>query len=254
MVQAFFRPQDRAVPMRLDPCERLRQAVRVPSRSVAVLAALSGLLGAGLPAQAADRAGSAFVQDNPATPHALPLSFDIPGMSLADALQHYGRVTGRAVLHDAREIAGLRSAAVSGVFTPDEALRRMTEGTGMVARFVSEQAFALVRAPRPERQVSANDPRQRYLGWMQSRVMQALCGDPLTRPGTYRMVLRFQLDEAHAITQLDLYEDNRDAALAQRVRQRLDGLPMGARPPAGLPQPFMLLVQRSQDGLQGCPL
>ena len=56
---------------------------------------------------------------------------DIPAQPLAEALAELGRETGLQVGADAALVAGRRSAAVSGMMTPEAALAALLQGTGL---------------------------------------------------------------------------------------------------------------------------
>lgn len=73
-------------------------------------------------------------------------AFDIPPQSLASALVTYSGVTGMAVLVDGELARGRRSARLQGRFTASDALTRLLGGTGLMARYTSQEAFTLLPA------------------------------------------------------------------------------------------------------------
>ncbi|MFO5964546.1 TonB-dependent outer membrane receptor VreA, partial [Pseudomonas aeruginosa] len=66
-------------------------------------------------------------------------AFDIPPQSLASALVTYSGVTGMAVLVDGELARGRRSARLQGRFTASDALTRLLGGTGLMARYTSQE-------------------------------------------------------------------------------------------------------------------
>jgi catecholate siderophore receptor len=79
-----------------------------------------------------------------ASQSAASFRFDIGGGPLETVLAEYRRVTGVTV--DApphASIEGLPSPGVSGTFTPDEALTRLLEGTGLTARLTPVNTYVL---------------------------------------------------------------------------------------------------------------
>jgi hypothetical protein len=74
------------------------------------------------------------------------VSFDIPGQILADALYAYSAATGIEILVPQQMIAQLRSAAIVGMFTPEDALHSLLAGTGLAPRYTGANAFTLVPA------------------------------------------------------------------------------------------------------------
>lgn len=73
--------------------------------------------------------------------------FDIPAQPLASAINVFGRQAGLQVTVDAGVVSGVQAQAVSGPLTPEEAMRRMLAGTGLVARFAGDGSVTLSRAP-----------------------------------------------------------------------------------------------------------
>lgn len=73
------------------------------------------------------------------------IRFNIPAQPLADALSQFSRQAAVRVELDVAGAAGARSHAVSGTFTPAEALRRLLEGSGLAARFADESTVRVAR-------------------------------------------------------------------------------------------------------------
>jgi hypothetical protein len=74
-----------------------------------------------------------------------PVEFDIPAQSLEDALKRYATATRRATLFRSEIVAGRRSATLHGRYVPEEALRRLLEGTGLsIEQVHTGQAVAFV--------------------------------------------------------------------------------------------------------------
>jgi len=184
--------------------------------------------------------------------------FDIPAQPLHEALQTYSRVTSRSLLYDSEAVAGYVSSKVSGLYISQDALRLMIAGTALTARYTSDEAFVLVSMPGggndlPDaaRPVISTDAalRERYFSYLQMRVVEVLCGDPATVPGPYRLALRFRIDAANSIRQLQIHSSGQPT-LAQRVRAMIEGLELTQAPPAQLHQPITMLVM--PDSGSGC--
>lgn len=77
-------------------------------------------------------------------------AFNIPAQPLAGALNAFGRQAGLQVTVDGAVVAGAQGQAVSGRFTPDEALARLLAGTGMTWRKSGPKTVLLVKAPKPQ--------------------------------------------------------------------------------------------------------
>lgn len=84
--------------------------------------------------------GQAPVQVAQAGPEA---AFSIEAQPLPLALTAFGRQSGYQVSFDAQRFGNLRSAAVSGTMTAEEALRRLLAGTGVTWRYTDTRSIAL---------------------------------------------------------------------------------------------------------------
>ena len=188
------------------------------------------------------------------------IEFDIPRQPLHAALQQYSLITGRSLLYDGKTVRGRMSSPVRGRYRAQDALRLLIAGTGMTARYTSDDAFVLVPEASQTSQYGsvaksaemlATESRQRYYAQVQRRVLTALCANHRTRPGVYRLALRFHIDAANAISQLEVHAADRPE-LEAAARAALAGLPLGARPPDSLRQPLTLLVLPSANPDGGC--
>jgi iron complex outermembrane receptor protein len=75
------------------------------------------------------------------------VAFDIPAQPLSGALTAFITQSGFQVSVDQTTLGSLRSTAVAGRMTPDEALRRMLAGTGITWRFTDNRSVFLTKAP-----------------------------------------------------------------------------------------------------------
>lgn len=83
--------------------------------------------------------------------------FDIPAQPLADALQAFSRASRQSVTFDAAALTGRISNPVSGTFAPEEALRRMLEGSDLELRRGSHGVWMIRAASPPPPARSAAD-------------------------------------------------------------------------------------------------
>ncbi len=81
-------------------------------------------------------AGAAFAQVR---------NINIPAEDLKDALDAYISQSGVQLVYKANDVSGLKSQAVRGSFTPEQALDRLLQGTGVTAQRGPTGAFAVVR-------------------------------------------------------------------------------------------------------------
>jgi hypothetical protein len=178
---------------------------------------------------------------NATTPEAR-LRFDIPEQPLTTALDAYAAATGLEVLYDSNLAAGRRSTIVRGVLVPDVALRVLLEGTGLTVLY-AEHAFAVV--PRPSRlQSNSTNPTDRipYLAIVQGSVERVFCNHPETRPGQYRLALRFSIGAGGEVLQPQLLSSTGDPQRDGLIADLLSGLSIERAPPPDLPQPITMIV------------
>ena len=95
--------------------------------------------------------GDVFAQAQPPADQqaqaARTLTFNIPAQSLAQALTALGQQAGLQIAISDALVAGKTSVPVSGVMTPEQALRQMLAGTGITYRFTSPNAVTVSGAP-----------------------------------------------------------------------------------------------------------
>ncbi|HCL2767386.1 TPA: TonB-dependent outer membrane receptor VreA [Pseudomonas aeruginosa 449A] len=183
-------------------------------------------------------------------------AFDIPPQSLASALVTYSGVTGMAVLVDGELARGWRSARLQGRFTASDALTRLLGGTGLMARYTSQEAFTLLpaqavrnAAPLPAEMPKVEQPLdRRYAGAVQAALEEQLCRSPRTRPGTYRAVLQLWIGRFGEVRHSRLLgstgDPQRDSALVESLR----GVRVMQATPATLAQPLTILLLPKTTG------
>ncbi|MBO9355934.1 TonB family protein [Bordetella petrii] len=182
--------------------------------------------------------------------------FDIPAQPLEDALFKYGETTRLPTFSPSSLTAGLRSAPVRGRYTPEEALRRLLEGTGLALEHVSREhgdVFRLKRAPPPAAPSGPPQPDLNgYPARLQASVLRALCADAATAPGGYRALLQVSVDAAgqtHEAVLLDATGDSRrDAAMLAAVRAMRTSPP----PAQSVRAPYLISLVPTPPGVSSC--
>lgn len=174
--------------------------------------------------------------------------YALPRLRLHDALQQYSEITGRSVLYDARQVAGLYSAPVQGALDPDEALRRLISLSGLSPYFSGADAFMLMARPPGTGELSPL-VAQAFYAQVQSRVTQALCEGMALEAGAYRLTLQFEVGAERRIEALAVHAHGRPE-LEDRIHARLTGLPVGMSAPADLPQPLTLQLNEADEHLR----
>lgn len=185
--------------------------------------------------------------------------FALPAQPLGDSLEAIGHVAGVAVLVDERH-AGRRAPALAGRLTVMDALRRLLDGSGLRIRQTDGEAI-VVYAPSadgPGRAATdagsalrAEDiPGARagganfsgYIGRLQKAVLRTLCGNAAARPGEYRLALQLRLDDGGHVARMRLLDTTGSSRVDAAVTRAIQGMDVGAPPPAGMPQPVSILL------------
>lgn len=222
--------------------------------------------------------GSAFAQSPEAAGSASEdtaerrFTFDIPAQSLDMALDRFSTVSGRAAVFSSALVAGRMATAVSGRYTPLEALRLLVSGTGLVVETASSQGvttFVLVPggAATLEREARQRAERARladYDALVQSEVWQAICDNPRTALARYRALLRFRVAPDGQVVDVTILsaQSTPSASSTSSASSAKSGPPMNrplidtlsrvriSQPPMpDLPQPIaMLILPESPDG------
>lgn len=142
--------------------------------------------------------GAAVAAAPPALAQAAETRFDIPAQPLAGAVTDFGQQSGLQVAVDSTILAGLRSRAVSGTLTAEEALARMLEGTGVLWRFTDARTVTLERPSSAEGEpaVLTLDP-------------VTVTGERVTRPlsETAASVLVFDAEDLRDRPRIDTVKD-----------------------------------------------
>jgi hypothetical protein len=177
--------------------------------------------------------------------------FNIPAQPLAVALEQYSAVTGRDLLYNSNLAAGWQSNRVQGRLSADGALGLLLEGTGLSAQRITQTSFVLSPVS------SAMDPSTpaglaAYYGQIQNSLRQALCHDSLTRPGSYRIAIRFRVDAAGTVTQYEQFGSGGSNDVDAAIQRAVSRLRIGGPPPNGSGQPFVIVILPQAPGLTGC--
>ncbi|AJC22395.2 hypothetical protein RO07_21385 [Pandoraea pulmonicola] len=184
-------------------------------------------------------------------------NFDIPAQRLSSALDRFADISHQSVLYRDDLVDGRMSSAVRGQYSPTVALRLLLEGSGLVADDVRTSsggglpeggtargsgAFVLTPGAAHSTDPTAAGLDRSYDGLVQTRVWQTLCLDSRTAPGSYRALLRVQVDSAGTVRRLRLLASTGDANRDAAMLAVLSGLPIGYPPPPGLAQPITLMI------------
>lgn len=205
-----------------------------------------------------------------AAAHAQPKNteiwFDIPSQPLASALDAFSVASGIVAIYNGNLAVGRRSGEVRGRLTPEAALSLLLQDSGLLAQYTTSDAFVVLPAPQqtglaktPSTIAAAalsqqNPTEQRYSGLLQASIIQFLCAQPQTRPGTYRLAISFRVGSSSEVTQLKLLGSTGDRQRDLAIADVVGHVSIGEPPPPRMAQPFtMVLLPRSSGGDAACP-
>lgn len=181
-------------------------------------------------------------KDGP-VPVSQEISFDIPSQSLAAALSAYGTATSAQVLYETSLAMGKNSAAIDGKFTPEAALHALLIGTGLVGRRTDVDAITILPESRDRTaNTSVVVPDARFLGALQTGILNVLCQNAETRPGAYRMALQLWITPAGMLQRAALLGSTGDVRRDTALIKQLRGVSIAALPPPGMTQPVTLAI------------
>ncbi|NIF86069.1 hypothetical protein F3J24_21560 [Comamonas sp. Tr-654] len=183
--------------------------------------------------------------------------FNIAAQPLSEALAQYGKVSGQPALFDADLLRERYSHAIRGQWTPQQALKVLLQGTGLtVESFQSEHGHTFVLKEAGEGaegvlpSLSSFLTKSPHAGEMQSRILDLLCRNPHTKPGSYSLLMRFQLDEAGDVSEAKVLGTTGDTRRDAWLQQALQGFPLGFTPPAWMRgQPMTMLLEPGARGV-----
>jgi hypothetical protein len=173
--------------------------------------------------------------------------FDIPAQPLTSALDAYSVATGFAVIYDGDLAANRQSTAIKGLQKPDAALRSLLGGTQLTVHYAGQSAFAIVPASERTNPSPAVSPGyasyQTYFAALQFAIGQAFCRNVETRPGRYRVALKFWIDPFGTLVNPTLLSSTGHLDRDAMISSLLKDLVIDRAPPPTLPQPIAMIIE-----------
>lgn len=123
------------------------------------------------------------------------VNFNIQPQPIGKALTVFGEQSGLTVIVESKLSHGLQSRAVSGAYTPDEALKQILEPAGLKAEYLDNKTV-LVRSASAR--ISANDPAQargssqEQLGMQLAQTQSSSLDDEHTKSSVQEIIVSAQ--------------------------------------------------------------
>jgi hypothetical protein len=184
-----------------------------------------------------------------------PAFYDIPSQDLATALKAYAAVNHLQLLYETALTMDRQSVLVKGVFTPEAALQMLLSDSGLTGSRTDVDAITI--SLTSQRQATTAPvpvvPDDRFLGMLQTAILQALCQSDVTRPGAYRMALQVWIRPDGTIRRTTLLNSTGDAHRDAAFVRDLQDTSVGEMPPANMLQPItMTVMPHSHLDAKGC--
>ncbi|MEW6438342.1 MAG: secretin and TonB N-terminal domain-containing protein [Pseudomonadota bacterium] len=203
---------------------------------------------------AADGSATIFETQDVKAPPGLRMNFDLPAQPLAAALEAYGAASGRQVVYEGGLAMGRQSTAVKGIFTPEEALRRLLAGTGLDPRYMAADGFVLVLKPIRHRNfLITTTPRatlNQFYGLIQAGLRRSVCADARAWSGGYRVAVGVWIGTTGVVTHAALLDTTGNSGLDAAIERDVNGARINAAPPAGFAQPVVMVI--TSEAMREC--
>jgi hypothetical protein len=167
------------------------------------------------------------------------LRFNIRSQPLAKALYAFSETTGIEVMVDARQVAGHQAPEVSGSMPPLMALSMLLAGSHLAAHEFAPGTVAIGEISKAD-EPSVED--QHYYGDVQRAIERALCANPRTLPGHYRLALRLWVGQSGEVTRSKRLDTTGDQARDDALDAMIARIRVAKPPPPRFPQPIALVV------------
>jgi TonB family protein len=194
------------------------------------------------------------------------IRFTIKPQSLDGALADFGAISRMEVLYSAKLTTGKRSSGVAGLFTPDEALRRLLKETDLIAVQTSPVAIMLVATVRDASladgvpssgpvlrlaplQIFApssgplDDGYTLYAKTLRYAIRDALQQNSELGRLQARAVVNVWVSETGAVRRSDFLMSTGDSDLDRRIAMVVQNVSAGQAPPPQMPQPVHVWIR-----------
>jgi len=92
-----------------------------------------------------------------------------------------------------------------------------------------------------------------YFADVQTAVAVALCRDPRSAPGQYRVALKLWIGRSGSILQAKRLGSTGAPEVDVAIDASMHDARVGAPPPLGLPQPIAVVVDQGREDVNSCP-
>jgi hypothetical protein len=170
---------------------------------------------------------------------------DIRSQPLSRALHAFSVATGIEVMVDARHVAGREAPEVRGSMPPLVAVSMLLAGSNLVVHQFAPGTLAI---DEPLAANAASPEDQQYYADIQRAVERALCSDPRTLPGRYRLALKIWVGRTGEVIRSKRLDTTGDRSRDYLLDAMIPALSIAKAPPQRFPQTIALVVSPSAAG------
>ncbi len=174
--------------------------------------------------------------------------FDIPSQPLMTSLKAVSAITKLELYYESSLIEGQRSPPVSGLLSPDAALRRLLEGTGLSLASFEAGTITLLptRQPLKGQDIAALKSRAAefnpYFALVQASLRAALCQERAIQTDQAELIVRLWIAPSGSVARADILSPTGSGERDRVYASALRNIVIGQAPPQAMPQPVTLMV------------
>lgn len=195
-------------------------------------------------------------------------NYAIPADRLDKALASFAAISDVDILYDNALAAGRRSTAVSGRYSPPQALAILLSGTGLSWRFTKTRAVVIFavgpgasgpsRAADPYPMLTLDTlqvrvspiiggpsraPFMAYSNWVLSELYRLIQPNRDEQNRAFRGEVQFWINAEGVVHRLEFLKRTGDPEADRLIESRISGADFERPPPPGLPQPLRFVVE-----------
>jgi hypothetical protein len=200
---------------------------------------------------------------------AAPRQYDIPADRLDRALAAFADTSNVDIIYDNALARGRRSTAVSGRYSPPQALAILLAGTGLSWRFTQARAVVIFagtsdpasttnEASEPYAVLTLDTLRVRaspvigstsrapftaYSEWVLAELYRRILPEREPRARAFRGEIQFWIDDQGVVSRLEFLRRTGDGEADRLIESRIVGARFERTPPPGLPQPLRFMIE-----------
>lgn len=136
--------------------------------------------------------------------HAAPVRLDLPAQPLADSLKQLANQAGISMVYDSKQVTGKSAPALRGNLEPQEALRRLLQGSGLRGTMEGDTAIVERLPPTRKSEITTDVVNVRASRFTQVGPLPGLALTKEQIPGNIQSLTAEDIKESRALSLSDL--------------------------------------------------